>query len=195
MVGDLPVHRGGGYRDVRPWIPPLPSHDSPVVYKGPIWATCSSQGVSSILASKTSVFTQILLSSPQIWEMSFYKTPLQRNDQFTSSTLWKSGSHTPTWKKLSSSLLSTQQNSYSISRPTQHNDYTVTVDQLCSHLAASSLTMFTTLSLSSHHVVTVLRWWLRLNKKKKCSVSKLSTRVSKPNAEWLFRTLFLTFYF
>ena len=105
-----------GYGDVRPWRPSF--HASPAVRKGPI----SSKWVSSQdpflrkfgnfslyslifdqkFSSQAPKFGNSPFTSPQIWEFSVHKPPLFRGKyQFASSTLRKSGPHTPTWKKLS----------------------------------------------------------------------------------------------
>ena len=106
------LSRGGtdleiGYGDVRSWRSPF--HASPVVlpltrvpfqakesvHKTPFWENLE------ILASIASIFTQNLAHKPPKSEIFCSQAPLFRGKcQFASPTLWKSGSHTPTWKKI-----------------------------------------------------------------------------------------------
>ena len=110
--------RGGtdlerGYGDVRPWRPPF--HATPVVRKGPI----SSKRVSSQdpLLRKFGNFSLYSLNfcpnfssqapkfssahKPPNLEIFSSQAPSFRGKyQFASPTLRKSGSHTPTWKKV-----------------------------------------------------------------------------------------------
>ena len=114
-----------GYGDVRPCRPPF--HASPAAFKGPISSKrVSSQdpllrkfGNFSLyslnfhpnLSSQAPKFGNFQLTSPQIWKFSAHKhpnlkifrsqAPLFRDKcQFASTTLWKSGPHTPTRKKV-----------------------------------------------------------------------------------------------
>ena len=93
-----------GYGDVRPWWPPF--HATPVARKGSI----SSKRVSSQdpLLRKFGNFSLSSLNfhpnfSSQAPNLEIFRSqaPLFRGKcQFASPTLRKSGSHTPTWKKV-----------------------------------------------------------------------------------------------
>ena len=125
--GETDLERG--YGDVWPWRPPF--HAAPVVCKGPISSKrVSSQdpllrkfgnfslyslNFHSNFSSQVPKFGHFQLTSSQIWTFSVHKPPnmeifssqvplFRGKYQFASSTLRKSGPHTPTWKKLSAPL-------------------------------------------------------------------------------------------
>ena len=87
-----------GYGDMQPWRPPF--HAPPVVQKSEVHKTPFWEKKMKILASTTSIFAPILALKPQIWKFQFTRPLFQRQNQFTSPTLRKSGPHIPTWKKV-----------------------------------------------------------------------------------------------
>ena len=114
-----------GYGDVRPWRPPF--HTSPAARKGPISSKrVSSQdpllrkfgnfSLNSLnfhpnFSSQAPKFGNFQLTSLEIWKFSAHKPPnldifrsqaplFRGKCPFASPTLWKSGPHTPTWKKV-----------------------------------------------------------------------------------------------
>ena len=91
--------------DVQPWRPPF--HAFPVVRKGSISSKRAYMSVHKapfensfeILASTALVVSKFYLLAPNIEIFSSQDAFFRSKNQFASPTLWKSGTHIPTWKK------------------------------------------------------------------------------------------------